>query len=143
MKLKKNIFFLLFSFFNSDMNSEKPYGQIVSPTTSVPTPTGIVPTFQPTTRNWNEEFQRLIEKTYDDPENELARTRELRRLCEEFAQLAKRIGTIIISELFLPIHQKTIPPATCMGGIAGGEKYVYLPEGLFFKTALDKLGKFL
>jgi len=89
-------------------------------------------------RDWNEEFQKLIEKKFSDPENELLRTRELRKLCEEFSALAKRIGTIILSELFLPNHMKTIPPVTnTIPGVAGGEKYVYLPESIFFKISLD------
>jgi hypothetical protein len=98
-------------------------------------------------RDWNEEFQKLLEGSFADPENELLRTRELRRLCEEFSLLAKRIGTVILSELFLPHHKKTIPPVTSeIGGVAGGEKVgrafsplLFLPVLLFTFTLSHSL----
>ena len=34
-------------------------------------------------------------------------------------------GKIIVSELFLPTHMKTITPVT-VGGVAGGEKCIFL-----------------
>jgi hypothetical protein len=59
-------------------------------------------------------IQNLIDCA-DDPQskfNELERVTKLRRLCEEFAENAARIGKIIISELFLDDSQKTIPSIT-------------------------------
>ncbi len=129
-------------------------------------------------RDWNEEFQRLLERrNLADPANELKRTAKLRQLCEDFAAVAKKVGTTIVQELFLPPVQKTIPSVTsqvggkqsCMAivsmffslpslhtkhsskalsltipvllsGIAGGEKYIYAPERIFFKIAVDKRG---
>lgn len=44
-------------------------------------------------------------------------------LAEEFREEAKKIGQIIIAELYLSEQQRTIKPAA-LGGIAGGEKYV-------------------
>lgn len=86
-------------------------------------------------RDWNERFQNLLADVY---ESRTGSTAELRNLCEEFASVARRIGTIIISELFLDDSERTIPSVSRgLGGIAGGEKYVYLPEGMFFKFAVD------
>lgn len=45
-----------------------------------------------TGRNWNEEFQQLIEQSYDDPEYELRRMKQLRKLLKEFAETATKIG---------------------------------------------------
>jgi hypothetical protein len=45
-----------------------------------------------TGRNWNEEFQQLIEKAYDDTEYELTRMKQLRKLLKEFAETATQIG---------------------------------------------------
>merc|ERR1711974_215842 len=54
-------------------------------------------------RAWNEEFQCLLEsRNLSDAGNEVKRTAELRKLCEEFATVAKQIGKRIIEELFLP-----------------------------------------
>lgn len=55
-----------------------------------------------TGRNWNEEFQVLIEKSFNDTENELQRTMELRKLYEEFTAEATRIGNLLkISTLYV------------------------------------------
>eukprot|EP01088_Endostelium_zonatum_P012818 TRINITY_DN27101_c0_g1_i1.p1 TRINITY_DN27101_c0_g1~~TRINITY_DN27101_c0_g1_i1.p1 ORF type:complete len:156 (-),score=34.00 TRINITY_DN27101_c0_g1_i1:254-721(-) len=91
-------------------------------------------------RNWNKEFQELIESRYSHPESEVKRTVELRQLVEDFSKVAKRIGKLIIDELFLDECQKTLLPTTSTtGGIAGGEKYIYTHEGgIFFKIAVDK-----
>ena len=88
-------------------------------------------------RDWNAEFQFLMESLFDNEES----IEKMRDLCECFAAVAKEIGTIIISELFLPPEDRTIPPVTgTMGGVAGGEKYVYAPERIFFKFAVDERG---
>ncbi len=47
---------------------------------------------------------------------------------------AQTYGRVIISELSVPIHYKTIKP-TSIGGTAGGEKYIV--NGILFKFALD------
>eukprot|EP01104_Vermistella_antarctica_P017669 TRINITY_DN6304_c0_g1_i1.p1 TRINITY_DN6304_c0_g1~~TRINITY_DN6304_c0_g1_i1.p1 ORF type:complete len:349 (+),score=96.83 TRINITY_DN6304_c0_g1_i1:233-1279(+) len=96
-------------------------------------------------RNWNEQHQSLVERAWTVNKHEAAsdwvRIRELRQLSERFTAVAKQIGERIIKERFLPDEEKTIPPVTqVMGGVAGGEKYVHLPEGMFFKFALDKRG---
>lgn len=47
---------------------------------------------------------------------------------------AQTYGRVIISELSVPVLNKTIKP-TSIGGAAGGEKYVV--NGILFKFALD------
>eukprot|EP01119_Soliformovum_irregulare_P004567 TRINITY_DN1561_c1_g1_i3.p1 TRINITY_DN1561_c1_g1~~TRINITY_DN1561_c1_g1_i3.p1 ORF type:complete len:907 (+),score=307.61 TRINITY_DN1561_c1_g1_i3:36-2756(+) len=92
-----------------------------------------------TTRNWNEEFQSLMERSYLDSEKDFQRTVRLRELCEEFTKLASRIGKLILSELYLDASQKSIPPITSsVGGVAGGDKYFF--EGIFFKIPVDVFG---
>jgi len=100
------------------------------------------------TATWNERFQTLLQKTFHpnsvgitatpDPEADLNRTIQLQKLCDDFAKEAKRIGVVIIREMFLDLKQKSIQPVTyALGGVAGGEKYIY--KGIFFKFAVDFL----
>lgn len=98
-----------------------------------------MPTRDATGRNWNERFQSLREQMLAGTLR--APTQALRSLCEEFAKVAKSIGTTIISELFMNPDERTIKPVTqAIGGIAGGEKYIHAEEGIFFKFALDTKG---
>jgi hypothetical protein len=57
-------------------------------------PTKTIPEYikNMSSRNWNEEFQQLIEQSYDDTEYELHRTKQLRKLLKEFAETATQIG---------------------------------------------------
>lgn len=87
--------------------------------------------------DWNESFQKLIENFSTDSERELSRTKKLQKTCHDFAEKAKIIGKVIISELFL--EKKTIKTITeQVGGIAGGAKY--FQEGIFFKLPIDSHG---
>src|SRR3990167_9411514 len=91
----------------------------------------------PNLRYWNSEFQNLLSEYLT---NEKAFDRIV-SLCREFTKVAKDIGKIIISELNLPNTQKTIPPITqSIGGLAGGEKYIYDKEKIFFKLSVDAKG---
>lgn len=63
----------------------------------------------------------------------------LSELATDFTTTAKQYGKIIVSELFLPTHMKTITPVT-VGGVAGGEKYIV--HNILFKFALDHNGIF-
>lgn len=45
------------------------------------------------------------------------------RIVEEFSAVCKRLGQVIISEMYLPAARKTIRPVQATMGIAGGEKY--------------------
>lgn len=56
---------------------------------------------------------------------------------QDFRAAASDIAKRIIDEAFLPLHQKTIRPVD-VGGIAGGQKYVY--DGIFLKFAIDLFG---
>ena len=58
---------------------------------------------------------------------------------KDFIQAAKTYGRIIISEVYLPSHKKTIKPIN-LGGVAGGEKYIV--HNILFKFALDSSGLF-
>lgn len=74
------------------------------------------------TRNWNEEFQQLRDAEFledeRDEQKEFERIQKIRKLCNEFAELASSIGKEIVSELFLPNTEKTILPRTStLGGI--------------------------
>lgn len=53
---------------------------------------------------------------------------------EYIVYTAQTYGRVIISELSVPIQNKTIKP-TSIGGAAGGEKYIV--NGILFKFALD------
>jgi hypothetical protein len=80
-------------------------------------------------KDWNEDFQQLLqtEDNYDKFVN-------LGQLAQEFVYTAQTYGRVIISELSVPIQNKTIRP-TSIGGAAGGEKYIV--NGILFKFALD------
>lgn len=71
--------------------------------------------------DWNERFQVLLAQTYEDASHELFRTSELRKWSLQFAEVAKEIGVVIISELRLPDHMRTIKPLG-LSGIGGGTK---------------------
>lgn len=60
-----------------------------------------------------------------------------RQHVQDFRTSASNIAKRIIDEAFLPLHQKTIKPVD-VGGIAGGQKYVY--DGIFLKFAIDLFG---
>lgn len=75
-------------------------------------------------RPWNEEFQSLMEKRFNDTALELKRTRALIDLCEEFAESALRTSETILSEMWS--KHRTIPPITNkVGGVAGGVYILY------------------
>ena len=63
-------------------------------------------------------------------------TRNLIHLAHDFIYSSATYGKIIISELYLPVKQKTIRPIK-LGGMAGGEKYVV--HNIIFKFAVDHL----
>eukprot|EP01132_Coremiostelium_polycephalum_P007447 gene7447-9152_t len=84
-----------------------------------------------TAKDWNAEFQTLVNN------NKIEGYRELSKLAHDFVYTAKIYGKVIISELTLPLHLKTIKPIN-IGGVAGGHKYIAL--GILFKLALDSQG---
>lgn len=88
---------------------------------------------------WNEEFQHISERIRDvDLFDEEHIYVAMANLYHDFEYAAETYGKIIIAERFLPVSQKSIPPAFFMGGQAGGEKYIV--QGILFKFAVDKNG---
>lgn len=86
---------------------------------------------------WNEEFQEISEKIRDvDLYDEEHVYVSMANLYHDFEYAVETYGKIIIAERFLPVSQKSIPPAFYMGGQAGGEKYIV--QGILFKFAVDK-----
>lgn len=61
----------------------------------------------------------------------------LARLAREFVYVAETFSRVIISEMGLPVADKSIKPID-IGGIAGGTKYIV--QGVLFKFALDDHG---
>lgn len=93
----------------------------------------------PEGRNWNEEFQTLLDLSFENEDEEMHRMSQLRQLSHEFATRATEIGQVIITEKALEHDMKTIKSHTQQfGGYAGGEKY--LVDGIFFKFAVDNRG---
>eukprot|EP01133_Synstelium_polycarpum_P001079 gene1079-1223_t len=87
-----------------------------------------------TAKDWNAEFQTLVNN------NKMEGYREISKLAHDFVYTAKIYGKVIISELTLPLHLKTIKPIN-IGGVAGGHKYIAL--GILFKLALDSQGLYV
>eukprot|EP01091_Cochliopodium_minus_P013369 TRINITY_DN4293_c0_g1_i1.p1 TRINITY_DN4293_c0_g1~~TRINITY_DN4293_c0_g1_i1.p1 ORF type:complete len:537 (-),score=110.57 TRINITY_DN4293_c0_g1_i1:953-2563(-) len=88
-------------------------------------------------RDWNQEYQSLLTKIFSSCPQEdelLIYFNQLANLSNDFSKFAKSYGKIIISEIMLPTHLKTIKPIS-LGGKAGGEKYVN--SGILFKFAND------
>ena len=92
--------------------------------------------------DWNRRFQdaladiRSLAPNTRQTERKTVYTR-LAHLSEDFVYTAETYGKIIISEVFLPPHCKTIPPLHGQG-IAGGDKYVV--NGIYFKFAVNSNG---
>eukprot|EP01119_Soliformovum_irregulare_P018159 TRINITY_DN5508_c0_g1_i4.p1 TRINITY_DN5508_c0_g1~~TRINITY_DN5508_c0_g1_i4.p1 ORF type:complete len:1482 (-),score=512.19 TRINITY_DN5508_c0_g1_i4:32-3964(-) len=80
-------------------------------------------------RNWNKEFQILLEM--EDRKEKFSR---LANLEHDFVYAALTYGRIIISEHCLPDEQKTLKPVS-VGGVAGGQKYIC--NGILFKFSID------
>eukprot|EP01065_Artemidia_motanka_P045603 TRINITY_DN6733_c0_g1_i1.p1 TRINITY_DN6733_c0_g1~~TRINITY_DN6733_c0_g1_i1.p1 ORF type:complete len:1742 (+),score=470.97 TRINITY_DN6733_c0_g1_i1:80-5305(+) len=84
-------------------------------------------------RDWNAEFQNLLESSALTPEEEAVRADRLRKFVEDFRVAIMPLAMTIIEERHLPDSRKTIPPAkkADAGGVAGGDKYIQ--DGFFFK----------
>lgn len=104
-----------------------------------------IPYTQPTAvKDWNEEFQSILQV------GDRLKYRKLANLSHDFVNVARTYGELvsatflfgvtcsdrltlaqIISEMCLPVQDKTIKPVH-IGGIAGGDKYVC--QGILFKV---------
>jgi hypothetical protein len=83
------------------------------------------------------EFQRIVDLPESTEREKFVKYSRLSSLSRDFVHIAKTFGKIIISERFLPPAARTINPCVSVGGLAGGEKYIY--HGILFKFAVDWL----
>jgi hypothetical protein len=88
-------------------------------------------------RDFNSEFQRLIELPVSSPEERLERTVQLHSLARAFEEQAKSLA-ILIAERRLrgPRESDPIIPPVDAGGIAGGQKFRV--GGIFLKFSVDE-----
>ncbi|KAL6056200.1 Clu domain-containing protein [Balamuthia mandrillaris] len=94
------------------------------------------------TLRWNERFQKAVHTVRSLPidakkEVRMRAYEKLASLAHDFVASATSYGKIIIAEVYLPPHQKTIQPILG-SGVAGGEKY--LVQDIYFKFALNHKG---
>ncbi|KAN0030061.1 hypothetical protein ACTA71_008205 [Dictyostelium dimigraforme] len=79
--------------------------------------------------NWNSTFQHFMDLPCSEE-----KYKNLSNIANDFVYCADSFGKIIISELHLPIDQKTIKPLD-LGGVAGG--YKYKCQDIIFKFVVD------
>jgi len=82
---------------------------------------------------WNQSYQELIDAGIQHMP--LASVKRLLRLANDFVYTCTTYAQVIVNELNMSIDKKTIKPATHIGGIAGGEKYVV--QGAYTHTHAD------
>jgi hypothetical protein len=93
----------------------------------------------------NSRFQLLIDEiaSIGPPQGENVRLlglyKEVQKISQDFAEAASHYGHIIISELHLPVAQKTIKPSTEIGGVLGGQKF--LVNNILFKCPEERIFK--
>ena len=85
-------------------------------------------------RDWNGEFQYLYEMPSTTPYEREQREREVSALLNDFSSFSLRVAETIVSEQYLPVSDRSIPPMN-IGGIAGGEKFVF--GNVLFKVGLS------
>eukprot|EP01105_Mastigella_eilhardi_P009703 TRINITY_DN2284_c0_g3_i5.p1 TRINITY_DN2284_c0_g3~~TRINITY_DN2284_c0_g3_i5.p1 ORF type:complete len:849 (-),score=229.70 TRINITY_DN2284_c0_g3_i5:89-2314(-) len=90
--------------------------------------------FAPPPRAWTKEYQEALHLPFNEPEDRLRRSNEIRRIANEFVDAAMAYGKTVIAEAFLPPTMHTIKSLDS-AGVAGGAKY--LVGGIFFKFATD------
>lgn len=90
-------------------------------------------------RDWNDEYQTLLEARPPDAAAVLTRARQLRALYEAFARAATAIATTIISERFMRPEERSVEVIEKLG-VAGGEKYVHRNQRIFIKMCVDRHG---
>lgn len=65
---------------------------------------------QQKSRDWNEEFQKLLERPSNTPEEVSERANAIKNLSDEFVAAASPVVKTIVFELALPPEKKTISP---------------------------------
>ena len=95
---------------------------------------------------WNIRFQTCLKKMEElddcsELKDRVEVVTQLMHLSEDFVYASRAVGKMIISEVCLSIDEKVIKPITkCLGGRAGGEKYMV--HNILFKFALDSFKLF-
>jgi hypothetical protein len=83
----------------------------------------------------NHRFQQLLDEIATaisgDHQNLVPLYQEVQTISQDFIELATFYGHIIISELHLPVAEKTIKPSEGIGGMLGGQKF--LVHNILFK----------
>jgi len=90
--------------------------------------------------DYNERYQEIMEALRNIDCNSLQSDKikvnsQFIALTQDFVYASQTYGKVIISERYLPNHEKTIPPID-IGGLAGGDKFIV--HGILFKFAIDK-----
>jgi hypothetical protein len=99
------------------------------------------PAADPYISNFNDRFQVVTEKirsftATSSTQDKIEANTELLHLYHDFIFTAKQYGRIIISEVYLPVEQKTIKPVSYVSGILGGEKYII--RNILFKVGMKE-----
>ena len=81
-------------------------------------------------KDWNEEYQRLLERPAVTPMAMKERLSSMNTLVQEFIDCAREIAQVIVKELHQPIAEKSVKPLVEQLGVAGGVKY--LEANIFF-----------
>ena len=90
-----------------------------------------------TERDWTSEFRAALHMKRQTKEEKVYRAGKLLRLSSEFEEVSQKVVKVIVEERFESPERKTLPPLN-VGGVAGGEKYLY--KGIFLKFAIDVSG---
>uniref|UniRef100_A0A6B2KW71 Clu domain-containing protein n=1 Tax=Arcella intermedia TaxID=1963864 RepID=A0A6B2KW71_9EUKA len=77
----------------------------------------------------------MIDLPEINSEDMCTKYQSIAKLAKDFEETALTYGVIIIKETYLPVELKSIKPVN-VGGIAGGEKYIF--HGIFFKFATNQ-----
>jgi len=88
-------------------------------------------------RNWNEEFQKLLESPSNTPEEVSERSNAIKNLSEEFVTAAIPVVKTIIFELKISPEKKTVPPLYIEGEPIG---FKYVTRGMYVKLATNHGG---
>lgn len=83
----------------------------------------------------DERFQSIMDLPETTSAMQLHKYVLLSQLSEDFMLQVRQHGRTIISEMFLPVEERTIKPIE-LKGVAGGTKFVH--QGILFKCAVDK-----